>query len=308
MKIALPQHFSVKKYSKSSFIRKNFNKFAISKLKSDMNRIKRLSGIVIAIVMLASCTSQKNLVYFQNDELDGKIPDEQVYTYQQGESNVSPEYKLQEHDMLYIQISSSMDEETSKLFSGATNNNNNYSQSSETGIYLNAYEVNDQGNITLPIIGDLKVLGLTVDEVKEQIRIKAEEYSKGVVVLCRMVTFKIKVTGEVNRPGIYTFYQPSVNIFDALITAGDLTYDGNRSKIRVVRKNANEDVVYTLDIRKASVMRDPHYYLRPGDIVYVEPNKNTKTLTNINRPLTTITSSLSLIASVIAIILSVRKL
>ena len=267
-----------------------------------------LTLVFSAVISLFSCTSQKNLVYFQNDELNGKIPDEQIYSYEQGKNNTSPDYKLQEHDMLYIQISSSMDEETSKLFAGTTGNNNYYSQSSETGIYLNAYEVNEQGNITLPIIGDLKVLGLTVDEVKEQIRVKAEEYSKGVVVLCRMVTFKIKVTGEVNRPGIYTFYQPNVNIFDALITAGDLTYDGNRSKIRVVRKNAGEDVIYTLDIRKASVMRDPHYYLRPGDIVYVEPNKNTKTLTNINRTLTTITSSLSLIASVIAIILSVQKL
>lgn len=273
-----------------------------------MDKINRIGGIVIAIIVLASCTSQKNLVYFQNEELDGKIPDEQVYAYPQGQGNVKPEYKLQPHDMLYIQIASSMDEETSELFSGALGSNNYYSQTSETGIYLNSYEVNEQGFITLPVIGNLMVWGLTVDEVKEQIRLKAEEYSKGVVVICRMVTFKINVTGEVNHPGIYTFYQPSVNIFDALTTAGDLTYDGNRSKIRVVRKNANEDVVYTLDIRKTSVLNDPHFYLRPGDIVYVEPNKNTKTLTNINRPLTTITSSLSLIASVIAIILSVQKL
>jgi len=273
-----------------------------------MNKSQRIVGVLIAIVMFASCTSQKNLVYFQNDELNGNIPDRQVYTYQKGEENVSPEYKLQPHDMLYIQIASSMDEESSVLFSGTNGTNNYYSQTSETGIYLNSYEVNDDGIITLPVIGNLNVLGLTVDQVKEQIRLKAEEYSKGVVVICRMVTFKIKVTGEVNRPGIYTFYQPSVNIFDALITAGDLTYDGNRSKIRIIRKSTEKDEVFTLDIRKTSVLRDSNYFLRPGDIVYVEPNKNTKTLTSINRPLTTVTSSLSLIASLVAIILSVRNL
>lgn len=273
-----------------------------------VNKAIRLSIIATVIFMLASCTSQKNLIYFQNDELSN-TPDEQTYTYNSNESNASPEYKLQEHDMLYVQIFSSLDEETSKLFSGtAGGTTNGYSQTSETGIYLNSYEVNDKGCVTLPVVGDVPVVGMTLDEAKSAIRIKAEEYAKGVVVNCRMVTFKIKVAGEVNRPGIYTFYQPSVNIFDALITAGDLTYDGNRSKVRVVRKNANEDVVYTLDIRKTSVLRDPHYYLRPGDIVYVEPNKNTKTLTAINRPLTTITSTLSIIASTVAIILSVKNL
>lgn len=273
-----------------------------------MKRLKRIGGILAIVIMLASCTSQKNLVYFQNDRLKGKTPNEQIYVYGEGQENVSPEYKLQEHDMLYIQISSSMDAETSQLFSGGNANNNPYAQTSETAIYLNSYEVNEDGFVTLPVIGDLKVVGFTVDQIKEQIRVKAEEYSKGVVVVCRLVTFRISVTGEVNRPGIYTFYQPSVNIFDALITAGDLTYDGNRSKVRIVRKNAHEDVVHTLDIRRTAVLRDPNYYLRPGDIVYVEPNKNTKTLTSINRPLTTITSSLSLIASVVAIILSVRNL
>lgn len=256
--------------------------------------------------MLASCTSQKNLIYFQNDELKD-TPNEQTLSYPNGQGNASPDYKLQAHDMLYIKIASSLDEETSKLFAGAQQVSS-YTTNTETGIFLNSYEVTEQGTINLPVIGDIHVEGLTVDQAKELIRAKAEEYSKGVVVSCRMVTFKIKVLGEVKRPGIYTFYQPSVDIFDVLAQAGDLTYDGNRSKIRVVRKTADCDMVYTLDIRKTSVVKDPKYYLRPGDIVYVEPNKNTKALTAINRPLTTITSSLSLVASVVAIILSVKKL
>ncbi len=272
-----------------------------------MNRMKRFFGLLWVIVLLASCTSHKNLVYFQNDELDGNVPAEQKYTYNDGADNSSPEYKLQPHDMLYIQISSSMDEDMSRLFSGSTANNSYYSQTSETGIYLNSYEINDEGILTLPVVGDMNVMGLTVDQVKEKIRIKAEEYSKGVVVVCRMVTFKIKVTGEVNRPGIYTFYQPSVTIFDALATAGDLTYYGNRAKVRVVRKNANEDLVYTLDVRKFSVLQDPKYYLRPGDIVYVEPNKSTKGLVHISQPMSLITSSLSIITSTIAIIMAFKK-
>ena len=274
-----------------------------------MKKIVKLCSVLsVVVLMLASCTSQKNLVYFQNDELDGKVPDEQVYTYPDGQSNASPEYKLQHHDMLYVQIVSTVDEEATRLFSGASTNNNNYAQTSETGIYFNSYEVDDKGNISLPVIGEVSVLGMTIDQASEAIRKKAEEYSKGVIVTCRMVTFKIKVTGEVNRPGIYTFYQPSVNVFDTLITAGDLTYDGNRSKVRVVRKNANEDLVYTLDIRKTSVLRDPHYYLRPGDIVYVEPNKNTKTLTAVNRPLSTIGSIASILTAFATLVLTIHNL
>ncbi len=268
----------------------------------------KIVGVVsLIVILLASCTSQRNLIYFQNDELRD-TPDEQTINYPNGEGNTSPDYALQAHDMLYVQIISSLDEETSKLFSGSQSTAGAYAQTSETGIFLNSYEVNEQGDINLPVIGDVRVVGLTVGQAKELIRKKAEEYSKGVVVTCRMVTFKIKVLGEVNRPGIYTFYQPNVDIFDVLAQAGDLTYDGNRSKVRIVRKTAECDQIYTLDIRKSSVLKDTKYYLRPGDIVYVEPNKNTKTLTAINRPLTTVTSSLSLIASVVAIIISVKNL
>lgn len=271
-----------------------------------MKRIVRLGGLMI-IILLSSCTSQKNLVYFQNDNLKD-TPDEQRIEYNNEQNTNSPIYRLCAHDMLYIQITSSLDEETTKLFSGVNIQNSSYSQGTETGIYLNSYEVNEEGNITLPVLGAVNVLDLTIDQAKAKIQTLAEEYSKGIVVNCRMVTFKIKVLGEVNRPGIYTFYQPSVDIFDVLAQAGDLTYDGNRSKIRIVRKTADADLVYTLDIRKSSVVKDPRYYLRPGDIVYVEPNKNTKKLTTINRPLTTITSTISLIASTVAIIVSINNL
>ena len=98
----------------------------------------------------------------------------------------------------------------------------------DQGLYLNSYEVDKNGFVDLPTIGKVFVEGMTVDQVQHTIKQKAEEYSEGIVVICRMVTFRIKVAGEVNRPGVYTFYQPSVNIFDALLAAGDLTYYGNR--------------------------------------------------------------------------------
>lgn len=273
-----------------------------------MRRFVNLCTVVLAILLLASCTSQKNLIYFQNDDLKSdNQPDTMLYKYENGYTNSSPEYKLQPHDMIYVQIYSSLDNTSLALFQ-STGQNPNTLQGSDQSLYLTSYEVDNDGNIDLPTIGKINVLGMTIEEAQSAIKQKAEEFSEGITVTCRMVTFRIKVAGEVNNPGIYTFYQPSVNIFDALLAAGDLTYYGNRQKVRIVRKSETEDAIYTLDIRKASVMKNKNYYLRPGDIVYVEPNKNTKTLQTINPPLTTITSSLSLIASVIAIIVSINNM
>lgn len=273
-----------------------------------MRRFVNLCTVVLAILLLASCTSQKNLIYFQNDDLKSdNQPDTMLYKYENGYTNSSPEYKLQPHDMIYVQIYSSLDNASSALFQSTTQSGNT-TQASDNTLYLTSYEVDNDGNIDLPTIGKINVLGMTIEEAQSAIKQKAEEFSEGITVTCRMVTFRIKVAGEVNKPGIYTFYQPSVNIFDALLAAGDLTYYGNRQKVRIVRKSETEDAIYTLDIRKASVMKNKNYYLRPGDIVYVEPNKNTKTLQTINPPLTTITSSLSLIASVVAIIVSINNM
>lgn len=273
-----------------------------------MRRFVNLCTVVLTILLLASCTSQKNLIYFQNDDLKSdNQPDTMLYKYENGYTNSSPEYKLQPHDMIYVQIYSSLDNASSALFQSTTQSGNTM-QASDNTLYLTSYEVDNDGNIDLPTIGKINVLGMTIEEAQSAIKQKAEEFSEGITVTCRMVTFRIKVAGEVNKPGIYTFYQPSVNIFDALLAAGDLTYYGNRQKVRIVRKSETEDAIYTLDIRKASVMKNKNYYLRPGDIVYVEPNKNTKTLQTINPPLTTITSSLSLIASVVAIIVSINNM
>lgn len=273
-----------------------------------MRRFVNLCTVVLAILLLASCTSQKNLIYFQNDDLKSdNQPDTMLYKYENGYTNSSPEYKLQPHDMIYVQIYSSLDNTSLALFQSTTQNTN-YTSGSDQSLYLTSYEVDNDGNIDLPTIGKINVLGMSIEEAQNAIKQKAEEFSEGITVTCRMVTFRIKVAGEVNKPGIYTFYQPSVNIFDALLAAGDLTYYGNRQKVRIVRKSETEDAIYTLDIRKASVMKNKNYYLRPGDIVYVEPNKNTKTLQTINPPLTTITSSLSLIASVVAIIVSINNM
>ncbi len=248
-----------------------------------------LLGIVI--ISLTSCTSQKNLIYFQT-------PDQEVYkhTYRDGNANYSPNYYLAEEDMLYIDIMT-LDAEATKMFSAK---DNRYSQTDNT-IYLNSYVIDKNGEITLPLIGNIKLIGLTVEQAQSVIKEKVDQYVQGAVVSCKMVNYKIAILGEVNRPGTYTFYQPCVSLFELLAAAGDLTYYGNREKIKIVRKTATEDAVYTVDLRNVEILQDKNMYLQPGDIVYIEPNKNTKALSTLNIPLTTISNSLVVLTSVISI-------
>ncbi len=248
-----------------------------------------LSVIVIA---LTSCTSQKNLIYFQSPEAQ----DVYKHTYREGNQNFSPNYYLAVEDMLYIDIITH-NEETTRMF---TSKDNRYSQNDNT-IYLNSYVIDKNGEINLPVAGKVRLVGLTVEQAQNAIQEKVDKYVQGAVVTCKMVNYKISILGEVNSPGTYTFYQPCVSLFELLAAAGDLTYYGNREKVKIIRKTISEDVVYTIDLRNIEILQDKNMYLQPGDVVYVEPNKNTKSLSTLNIPLTTISNSLVVLTSVISI-------
>lgn len=253
-----------------------------------MNKYILLLSVIIS---LTSCTSQKNLIYFQSEN-------NEVYkhTYQGENTNFSPNYYLAKEDMLYIDIVT-LDAEATKMFSS---NENRYSQSDNT-IYLNSYVIDKNGEINLPVAGKIKLEGLTVEQAQNAIKEKVDQYVQGAVVSCKMVNYKISVLGEVNSPGTYTFYQPCVSLFELLAAAGDLTYYGNREKVKIIRKTISEDIIYTVDLRDVKILQDKNMYLQPGDVVYVEPNKNTKALSTLNIPLTTISNSLVVLTSVISI-------
>jgi len=264
---------------------------------------KRLLYLVGCIFIFAACTPQKNLMYFQpNSQKD--TANYYKYTYQQGEENYSPNYFLKTGDILYIQIMSSVDAESNKVFG---DNNNNYTTTSESGIYLSSYVIDNNGEVNLPIVGKVKVSGMTIEQARQTIEGKVVEWLVKPVVVCKMVSFKISILGDVNRPGTYTFYKDNVSIFDIVAAAGDLTYYGNRAEVKIVRKTAKEDIVMKVDLRKVDILKDKQYYLQPGDIVYVRSNKVTKSLSYFSQPLSTITASMSLIATIVTLVIALKK-
>lgn len=259
--------------------------------------------IVISVIFFASCTPQKKLMYFQLKEGQDTTKVYQ-YNYPSGQSNYSPNYLLEERDVLYIQIKSSVDIESNKLFSDG---NSMYSTTNESSIYLNSYIIDNNGEINLPIAGKVQLKGLSIEGARKKIEEKVSEWIVDPVVICKMVSFKISILGDVNRPGTYTFYQDNVSIFDVVAAAGDLTYYGNREEVKIVRKTSKEDQIIKVDLRDADILKNPIYYLQPGDIIYVRSNKTTKSLSYFSQPLSTITSSLSLITTIVTLIFALKK-
>lgn len=181
-------------------------------------------------------------------------------------------YTVKPGDNLYIRINS-LDPKTYNFFN--TDGNSTYSSgnymTNESSVYFNSYMVNDLGLIDFPIIGKIKVEGKTIDQIKNAIQSKVDEYLMQTNVIVKLANFKITILGEVQRPGKYSIYQDYISIFEAIGLAGDLKTFANRNKITVVRETENGSKIFTLDITKRNILESESYYLKPNDVVYVEP-------------------------------------
>ena len=218
------------------------------------------------LVLLCSCASTKNVAYFQNaDQIDFE------------QSRMLYDAKIMPKDILSITVSTS-NPEAAKPFNlsvpttFSSSNNSLYS----TG-QLQSYLVDNDGHIDFPIVGTLKVGGLTKSDCEELIRSKILPYlnkNENPIVTVRMTNYKISVLGEVNKPGMFTVNNEKINILEALAQAGDLTIWGVRDRVKLIREDASgKKEMHVLNLNDASIINSPYYYLQQNDIVYVEPNK-----------------------------------
>ena len=142
---------------------------------------------------------------------------------------------------------------------------------------LQTYLVDNQGNIDFPIIGTVKLGGLTKSEAEQLIEKRISPYVSGdeqPIVTVRMVGYQISVLGEVNRPGTFTVSREKITILEALAQAGDLTIHGIRNNVKLIREDASGTKnIVELNLNDANLINSPYYYLQQNDVVYVTPNK-----------------------------------
>jgi len=135
------------------------------------------------------------------------------------------------------------------------------------------YMVATDGTIELPLIGKIEIEGKTTAQAKELIRIRATKFYKDPIVNIRFANFTVMMLGEVGQPGPLTVTNEKMSIVDAISLSSDLTIQGKRDNIMLIREENGKKVFVRFDMNSTDIFKSPYYYLKSGDVVYVEPNK-----------------------------------
>ena len=221
---------------------------------------------LMGIMAFSSCVPQRKMLLLK----DAEMVNETTSIEYQNERSL--DYKIQPGDNLYIRAISIIDENSSASLNGGANRNNTY-LSSDAAIYLNSYQVNQEGFIDFPLTGFVEVKNLTVEQVKDKLQNELSKYVKETALMVKLSNFDLTIIGEVTRPGKYKVYQSEINILEALALAGNVTNFAKNSAVKIVRRTDNGSEIVTVDIGDADILSSPYYYLKPNDIVYVEPLK-----------------------------------
>lgn len=257
--------------------------------------IRGIAGWMIGVQLLSSCTTPKNVTYFQD------VPD----TLRQKMVALSAYYTpvIQPDDILQVSIQT-LDPAATALLSqpntanwpamgaNAAGSTGNTSSANVTG-----FLVDKDGYVILPLIGKVMAKGRTTDQIRDEIRTKAAEFYKDPVVTVRFANFKITVLGEVARPSTYVMPNEKVTLLDAIGIAGDLTIFGRRENVMLIRDNNGQKEFARFNLNNSNIFTSPYFYLHQGDVVYVEPNKAKVASTDIAqvRRLSILATALSLL-------------
>ena len=206
--------------------------------------------IGIFLLTMSACSSKKDLIYFSD-----------INVNEQDEIVFSPG-KIKVNDILSIVVSSSSPELA--MVYNATQNTSPF-----TG-----YLVTVDGTIILPILGKIKVQDLTLLELENELvkRLIEGNHLSNPIVTVRLTNAKFTVLGEVRNPGTYTFNEQNISILQALGYAGDLTIHGKRQDLLIIREENNKKTYKTIDLTSKKWFNSPYYYIKPNDVIYVNPN------------------------------------
>ncbi|MBV9963267.1 MAG: polysaccharide biosynthesis/export family protein [Parafilimonas sp.] len=257
----------------------------------------------ILITNLLSCTTQR-VAYFQdvpdstsvNRVLQSMPPAEQAIVRPDDVLNITIQTLDPAANTILNQ--GNLPVNSGAVTGGAGNNNGNTTQA-----VISGYLVNKDGYVHLPYIGDVLVKGLTSDQVKELVTQKISVYFKDPVVNVRFTNFKITVLGEVRNPTTFLLPNENPTIFDALGLAGDITLYGRRDNVMLIRSDADgKKNIVRINLDSTTAITSPYFYLKPNDVLYVEPTSDRVASTSEyrTRDVAIIASALSLMVVIVA--------
>ncbi|SHE81350.1 polysaccharide export outer membrane protein [Bacteroides luti] len=265
-----------------------------------MKNIIKIVALLLTAAIVSGCRSTKNVAYLQGVE---NLTDAQLQRSAQPYSA-----KIKPNDMLRIIVSGAEDPDTYMPFNLLTSVPYN-ENATQANVSLQSYLVDTRGTIDFPVMGKLYVVNSTTDQVKQMITEKLKDYLKAdLVVTVRFVNYKISVLGEVNQPGVYTVPDEKISILQALSLAGDLTLYGRRDVVKILREESDgHKTITTLNLNDRNLIFSPFYYLRQGDVVYVEPNKTKAKGAGVGAATNIVFSVVSVVIGVASLIVTVAK-
>jgi len=213
---------------------------------------------LFCFLCLAACAPQRNLVYF-SDLSDRNLDKDLVV------NDIEP--RIQQSDLLNITVNSPS-VESNMLFAANVNANG------KNGMYeKEGYRVDKAGAINFPVLGAVKLEGMTLEQAQQSLTRELKGYVKNPIVNVQFLNFKVTVIGEVNAPSTFTVTNDKINLIEALGMAGDMTAYGRRENVLIIRENNGKRNMVRLNLNKKSTLESPYFYLKQNDVVYVEPDK-----------------------------------
>lgn len=256
--------------------------------------------LTLSALLVSGCTSYRKSLYLQNEQVLNESLEGQLY-----------DFRIMPKDELTIVVSTTDPEASAPFYRkiGQSKEGGNTSISSMGNTNLLAYLVDNQGYIDFPVLGMVKVMGLTNRECEALIREKLQPYLKEVPnVTVRTSNYKFSVLGEVNSPGTYTTDAEKVTIFEALAQAGDMTLFSVRDDVQLLREDSTGvRRVYHLNLNEADVAQSPYFYLQQNDVVYVKPTRAKVRSNTFSGNASIWITLLGLVTSVTSLVLAISK-
>ena len=257
---------------------------------------------LMATAFMTSCVSNKEMIYLQGAD--------SIYAKSIA---IDKNFQLliQSDDQLAITISSRdkvlLDQYNNSVLVGSGNSTSN-SQSMTTGGECYFYVYQD-GTIDFPIIGKVKAVGLTPEQLSAQIQTQLQKDVKDVQVSTKIMSFKVTVLGDVKSPGTQSYTGQRLTLLEAIGRAGDLNASAIRTNVLVLREENGKRTSYKIDLTKPeSVFNSPAYYMQQNDLVIVEGNKSVKVKGSTSYTYLTVTGTLvSMVASVVSLIIALTN-
>ncbi|MDD7886248.1 polysaccharide biosynthesis/export family protein [Flavivirga sp. 57AJ16] len=218
---------------------------------------KKLFIFILIITIQFSCSSKKSILYLQdaNNETYSEV----------GHYNTN----IQPNDILKITIGASVPEAAIPY-----NKSKALAASSVETLKLEGYLVSEKHTIKLPVIGTISVKNKSLEQLEEIIKNKllTDSHLENPIVDVRLLNSKVTILGEVNNPGTYDFSEKSITLFQALGYAGDLTINGKRNDVLVIREKNGIRHIANIDLTATNLLNTPYYTIQKNDVVYVKPN------------------------------------